>query len=375
MGETSHVRVLHVIQNLNYGGMERLMADLVPLSDKRHFGIHVLTLEYLGRFSREMEGHATLHLGPRMSALSLLRPAALARCIRGIAPDVVHTHSGVWYKTARAARLAGVPRVIHTEHGCQSEDLLSRLLDRLAARLTDAVVVVSEPLRGHLSGRLALPPTRMTVIPNGVDTHTFRPRSPSGVLWGEFGIHPEQPIIGSIGRLEPVKGYDVLIQAFALVRERMPEEDPVLVIAGEGSAHCGLEALVARLGLCGKVFLLGWRDDASDLYAHFACFAAASWSEGTSVSLLEAMASGLAPAVTSVGGNRDVLGPDLSECAVPPGNPGALADQIVSLVRGGRGREVGTAARRRVEQHFDIRGTVRRYERLYVASGEDKPAR
>src|SRR6476646_3007425 len=88
------LRVLHVIQNLNYGGMERLLADIVRGMDTTRFESHVLALQYLGRFAEGLDEFARLHLAKPMSSLSLLRPQTLARQIARIAPDVVHTHSG-----------------------------------------------------------------------------------------------------------------------------------------------------------------------------------------------------------------------------------------------------------------------------------------
>src|SRR5690606_30997505 len=113
------LRVLHVIQNLNYGGMERLLADIVHQVDRDRFESHILVLQYLGRFAEGLEEVATLHVAEPMTKFSMLRPARLIQQIRKIAPDVVHSHSGVWFKASSAARSAGVPLVIHTEHGRQ----------------------------------------------------------------------------------------------------------------------------------------------------------------------------------------------------------------------------------------------------------------
>ena len=362
----SRVRILHVIANLNYGGMEKVVTDLVQHIDKQRFEPHVLALQYLGRYSREIESHAELHLSPKMSRLSLLWPAALGACIAKLRPDVVHTHSGVWYKAARAARLAGVGRVVHTEHGQQPEDRLPRFLDRRAARLTHTVIAVSEPLRMYMAERLRLPESQIVVVRNGVDTDRFHPRPPSGELWRELGLRSNQPIVGSIGRLESVKGYDVVIRAFAELCKRDRSDRPVLVLAGEGSTRAQLEALIDELGLRDRVFMLGWRDDALDLYAHFTCFVMGSWSEGTSISLVEAMACGVAPVVTAVGGNPDVLGADLTQQLAPAGDPHALADRLDAALQPEAARHIGLKARRRVEMNFGISGMVRAYESIYA---------
>jgi glycosyltransferase involved in cell wall biosynthesis len=358
-------RILHVIQNLNYGGMEKVMTDLLRGLNPGRFECHVLTLQYVGRFGREAGLAARVHEGPTMSRLSLLRPVALSRALRELRPSIVHTHSGVWYKTARAARIAGIRGVVHTEHGRQSDALLARVLDRRAAHMTDRVVAVSRPLGTYLVTRLRIPDGAITIVPNGVDTEHFKPGPRVGTLRPQLGIAPDAPMVGSIGRLEPVKGYDVLLRAFQLVSRSAAGRRSALVVAGEGSARPSLEALTRELGIHDRVYWLGWRDDPGELLREFDCFALGSRSEGTSISLLEALATGLPPAVTDVGGNADVLGPELRRQLAPSENPGALADRILAALDPHQREGLGEGARRRVEQAFSLRIMVGRYEALY----------
>lgn len=363
------LRILHVIQNLNYGGMERLLADLVLRADPTAFESHVLVLQYLGRFSRELEGHATLHVSPPLPKWSLLFPRSLARQLRAIAPDVVHTHSGVWFKTARAARAAGLPRVIHTEHGRSAPDPLShRLLDGFASRDTDVVVAVSEVLARQLEETVVRGRAPIQVIPNGVDTERYHPMRDTGRIRTELGIPAETPIIGSIGRLEEIKGYDVMISAFAEFQAIADHSGPAphLVIAGDGAERGRLQAIAERLGVGGWVHLLGWRDDPLDLLSAFSCFTMSSRSEGTSVSLLEAMSAGLCPVVTRVGGNAAVLGPELAHRLVPSQDPAALAAAWrVALGDTALRSSDGAIARARVERSFGLRAMVGAYEAVY----------
>ncbi|HEV8599581.1 MAG TPA: glycosyltransferase [Gemmatimonadales bacterium] len=364
-----HLRVLHVIQNLNYGGMERLLADLVLRADPAEFEPHVLVLQYLGRFARELEGRAALHVSPPLPKWSLVCPRLLARQLRSIAPDVVHSHSGVWLKTARAAHAAGVPRLIHTEHGRASPDpLKARLLDGLASRYTDVVVAVSEVLARQLEATVVRGRAPIQTIPNGVDTEHYRPRADTGRLRAELGLSADTPIIGSIGRLEAIKGYDVMIAAFANLPAHSDASfsPPHLVVAGDGAERAQLEAMAARLGAADRVHWLGWRDDPIDLFSAFTIFTMASRSEGTSVSLLEAMSSGLCPVVTQVGGNSAVLGGELRHRLVPTERPEALAMAWRDALGHPDRRESDAAtARRRVVEAFGISTMVRSYEALY----------
>jgi glycosyltransferase involved in cell wall biosynthesis len=245
---------------------------------------------------------------------------------------------------------------------------LARCLGWLASRWTDRVVAVSDALRQHLAEQVVANPDRLVLIPNGVDTAVFRPQPASGRIAVELGFEPGSPVVGSIGRLEHIKGYDVLIEAFALLLQGWDQGPlPLLVVAGEGSERPRLETLVRRRGLGARVRLLGWRDDVHDLHAAFTLFAMGSRSEGTSVSLLEAMSAGLCPVVTAVGGNRAVLGPELAHRLVPGEDPVRLAEALrQALSDPQRLAADGQAARRRVEERFSLDAMVQAYEGVYL---------
>lgn len=364
------LRLLHIINNLNYGGMERILSDLVRLTDPSRFDKHLLALSYLGQFAKGLENVATLHVADCMSPWSLVWPRRLARQIQQIAPDVVHTHSGVWYKASLAARLAGVRRLIHTEHGRPNPDSWQRkFFERLAAKRTDVVVAVSEPLaKYHLSDWIVLERHKIRTIINGVDTDLYSPRADPGTVRRELGIEAMMPVLGSVGRLERIKGYDLMLEAFRRLRSEWQNGPaPILVIAGEGAERDHLETLVASYGLREKIKFLGWRDDIHDLQATFTLFTLSSRNEGTSVSLLEAMSAGLCPVVTNVGGNPGVLGKELSHRLVPPEDSVALASSWKNALKDVAKREQDAqTARSRVKANFCLDTMVESYERLYV---------
>jgi glycosyltransferase involved in cell wall biosynthesis len=245
------------------------------------------------------------------------------------------------------------------------------VLDRIAAGRTDVVVAVSEPLAELLVRRVGIDRRKLTIVHNGVDTARHRPRDDTGRVRRELGVCADAPVLGSIGRLEPIKGYDLMLEAFARLRAAWSGgEPPVLVIAGGGSEQTSLASWADRAGLGGDVRLLGWRDDVAELHASFTLFTLASRSEGTSISLLEAMSAGLCPVVTDVGGNANVLGPGLAHRLVPPNDADALAAawRTALLDPAARIRDAD-AARRRVLDGFGLDGMVKAYERLYLGAG------
>lgn len=361
------VRIAHVIQNLNYGGMERVLHSLARHLPPRGFEVHIVVLEYLGQFSQGLEGLATLHQVPPMSRFSLFRPKELAAVLRRIAPDIVHSHTGVWLKAARAARAAGIPFLVHTEHGRPDPvPLADRLIDNRASRLTDTVIAVSEPLAAVLRNQVMHDPSRVLVIPNGLDLSRLRPPDNPGALRRELGIPEGAMVVGSVGRLEPVKHFELALRAFALLETPPATVQPVIVIVGDGSERPKLEALAAELGISARVRFLGWRADAERLYGAFDLFTLSSRSEGTSISLLEAMSMGVCPIVTDVGGNRAVLGPELEELLVPADSASQLkAGWQRLLANGDLRRDLGRRAQSRVGQVFGLEGMLAQHAALY----------
>lgn len=356
------VRVVHLIQNLNYGGMERVLHSLARHLPRHGFEVHIVVLQYLGRFAEELEGMVTFRQVPPMGRLSLLHPGHLIATLRQIAPDIVHSHSGVWLKAARAAHVAGVPVMVHTEHGRPDPvPLADRMIDNIASRMTDRVIAVSEPLARVLQAQVAHDPNQVVVIRNGVDTERLRQPVDRARLREELGLPVDAAVVGSIGRLEPVKNYPLALRALA----RMPS--PVrLVLAGDGSQRQLLEAEATRLGLGDRVHFLGWRDDAERLYPAFDIFTLTSTSEGTSISLLEAMSSGVCPVVTDVGGNRAVLGPGLAQLLVPSNDEAALAGKWAEYLESSALRLAATdQAQRRVESAFSLEHMVNEHVALY----------
>jgi len=348
--------------------LQRLVPEIIRRLDPGRYQSHVICVERVGRLGSGLGEFAEIHAADYMRFFSMLRPKSLTRQIRQIAPDVVHTHSGVWYMASLAARLAGVHRVVHTDHGrIYPDPWHNRVVDGLAARRTDVVVAVSEALADQLARTVVRDVSRIQVVFNGVDTERHRPRPDNLRIRRELGIPENVPIIGAIGRLDAVKDYEVMLRAFhRLQAEWQDRPAPFLLLAGDGPERASLAALVDELGLQGTARLLGWRDDVEDLHAAFSLFTMSSLSEGTSMSLLEAMSAGLCPVVTDVGGNRAILGERLRHLLAPSGDPVALASAWHSALTNPAGRKADShAARERVRESFALERTVREYERIY----------
>jgi glycosyltransferase involved in cell wall biosynthesis len=362
------VRVTQVVFDLDGGGLESLVADLARRFHGTSVLVSVITLS--GRVGRVGATVRDLvhqyHVLRPVRVASMIAPLGLVRAIRATRPDVVHLHSGAWFKPAFAARLAGVPGVVYTEHGREHDDpVLARWLDRRASRLTDAVVAVSDRLRTYLRDQVGIASHRLITIPNGVDTVRFAPGVSPPDLRASLGIPGGALVLGSIGRLEPVKAYDRLLDAYARIRAVPGGPVMILVLGGDGSSRAALEAQVDRLGIRDGVRLPGWmRPD--DAYRLMDVFALTSLSEGMSVSLLEAMASGVCPLVMDVGANAELLGPQLSAQVVPAGDLDAFCEALAATVLDPERRRLASlAGRARVVSEFGLDAMTARYGALY----------
>jgi glycosyltransferase involved in cell wall biosynthesis len=359
----SRIRILHVVLNLHRGGLERIVGELVKSVDASGFDQHVLALQFLGDLAADLGDAAQLHVWQKPTRASMLYPRTLADQIRAIQPDIVHVHSGAWFKGSLAARMAGVRAVIYTDHGRQSPDpLVNRILDNLASRRTDRVVAVSSQLSDHLKRRVVSRGSEVSVIQNGVDTVRFAPepaRSGAAQFSRKF-------VIGSVGRLDRVKGFDVMLDAFDSFYAQRRGLDVDLVIVGDGPERNTLVKRIEQSPHRERIHLTGWAGDIETVLRTFDLFTMTSWSEGTSMSLLEAMSTGVCPVVTDVGGNAHVLGSGLSHRLVKPGNTQEIAAAWLRAVDDpGRLQDDRRMARERAVGHFSVKAMAVAYETLY----------
>lgn len=361
------LRVEMILPSLIAGGMEMVTARLAMRLGEAGHHVGVTCLLDTGPLAPELE--AAGHRVAVVEAPGLrtnIAPTALTEWLRSQQPDVVHVHSGAWLKGVRAARLAGVPRVIFTEHGLNDhEPWFSSCLKRCGAHYTDTVVAVSEPLKEYLVHTAGIRADRVTVIANGVDTMRFNPTGPTAGVRARLGIGGA-PVVGHVARLAPVKNQPLMVDAFAEARKRVPNAH--MIIVGEGSEREPIEARIAANSVEACVHLIGEARDIPEILREMDVFALPSKAEGTSMSVLEAMASGVSIVASSVGGTPDLL--NHGECGrlVPPNDVSALANAFVEVLSSPTLRStLGSAGRERAVRHYSETTVAQRYEVLYRA--------
>ena len=354
----SKVKVVHVVETLELGGLERLLVDFVRHIDLTRFSPQVITLGRRGLLADEIESTGcpvtSLGIGPGLTARVWAVPK-LASYFRRERVDVVHTHSeGPLIFGAPAAKLAGVPRVVHTRH--HGPDLgssrhaiaamarVSRWVDKIACVADDgARWCITEGVE----------PGKIVTIWNGIDLDRFKYTGPI----------PRGPAV-IVARLIPEKDHTTLLHALAIASKEEP--DLRLEVAGEGPCLEELQGIARRLDVAKCTTFLGRIDDVPALLSRAGLLVLSSRLEGISLTLLEAMAAGLPVVATRVGGNPEVVIDGQTGRLVPSQSPADLASAILEVWRDPeRSRTMGLAGRARAEECFDVRKTVARYEELY----------
>jgi glycosyltransferase involved in cell wall biosynthesis len=361
------LRVAHVTLGLDMGGQEKLLVEFARCADRNRFDLHFVSLGGRGVLADDLESHGwpvTILEEP-----SGFRPGLalrLARLFRQQRIDIVHTHDERPHiYGAFAARLARVRRLIHTRHHGMADRLTPRQagLVRLAAWLTDRFVCVSAD-SARQAIRQGVSPRIVRTLHNGIDLTRFdpAPTPPSPASGGREGRGG--PVV-TVARLSPEKDIATLLRAAALA---VGEDASFrLEIAGDGPCMADLRRSASDLGLDGCVRFHGQIRDVPALLARAGLFVLSSLTEGVSLTLLEAMACGLAVVATRVGGNPEVVAGGETGLLVPPGDPAALASALLRLRRNeGERRDMERAGRCRVENCFDVRRMTAAYEAMYL---------
>jgi sugar transferase (PEP-CTERM/EpsH1 system associated) len=352
--------VVHLLYRLDFGGLETLLVDCINrMPGYRHA---VVCLAGYTAFAEKItRPDVQVYSLDKAPGLGLGAHVRLFKLLRRLRPTILHTYnlSGIEYNFT--AWLAGVPVRVHAEHGRDANDPqgLNRkhnLLRRLLSPFVDRFVPVSGDLHNWLRETIGIADAKNEWISNGVDTEHFHPAQ------GESDTF----VIGTVGRAQNVKNQALLIDAFIELRARLPQRAMRLAIIGDGPLRATLQQKAQAAGLGDAVWLPGARSDIADLMRSFSVFAMSSLAEGTPVTLLEAMASGLPVVSTAVGGIPDLVQENVTGLLVANRDSAALADALaVYAADPALARHHGAAGRARIEQHYSVGAMVQAYTNLY----------
>lgn len=295
------------------------------------------------------------------------------RILRRFGPDLVHTHTAKAGLVGRlAGREAGARRLVHTFHGHVLEGYFSPPVqwavlkaERRLAKMTDRLVTISRRLAQDLEQRFALAPAqKIRVIELGLPLERLLSLPAGGPWRRRFGIGERAVVIGSLGRLVPVKNHARLIEAVASLGGLLAKRDVHVLIGGTGPLEAQLRRRIAELGLSSRVHLAGLVEDLPAFYREVDLAVLTSDNEGTPVTLLEAQAAGRYVIGPAVGGVPDVIGPATGR-VVSPNTADAYAETLRELLERDALPAVGEADRRAVVERFSPERLVDDIDRLY----------
>ncbi len=355
---------------MQVAGAEVLVAEAVRRLRGRIDPV-ILCLDGVGPIGERLlaEGTPVVALG-RRPGLDWRLPWRLAGELWRRRVDVVHAHQYTpFFYSALAKVLCGLgPRLIFTEHGRHYPDVVSsarRAVNRLALRLladdVNACCAFSATAVSRVEG---FAPTPVGVIENGIEVGRYGPAADRAALRRTLGLDPGRRYVTCVARFHPVKDHAMLLRAFAAVAPRHPEAD--LLLAGDGPLREDLRRQAEAAGVAGRVHFLGVRGDVPDLLRAADVFALTSVSEAASLTVLEAMATGLPVVVTAVGGNPEMVRDGSEGLLVPRGDDKACAAALSRLLGDPElARRLGGAGRRRVEERYQLGQTIEGYYALY----------
>ena len=383
------IKVVRIITRMNVGGPAIQAALLSAGLDKQRFSCTLITGRVLSNES-DMS-YLAKELGVEPLVISELHKGSnlvddfigfrkLYKFLKREKPDVMHTHGAKAGALGRlAARLTGVPVVIHTFHGHMFHSYYNRLktkyfllIERLLVKITDKIVVISRRQEEEIKRYLNLKDTgKLHLIPLGFGLDIFLNADTGDKgdkIRREKNIPREAVVVGAAGRLTAIKNYSMLIKAAKEVKKKNSDRIVKFLIAGHGDLKEELNALAGRLGIQEDVIFTGEikRKDIDSLYRAMDIVALTSLNEGTPVSLIEALASAKPVVATDVGGVRDIVEDGKSGFIVPSNDINAFSEATSILINDEKKRnEFGLRGRDFVKERHSKDKLIKAIENLY----------
>jgi len=364
----NRIKILHIINDLGVGGAQRVVAEMLRHIDASKYDSAVLNLNFItdNTVGQELEdgGFRVFNIYPfskfDVRCIWWIRDFILQEKI-----DIVHTHlmvASIYGKLA--AKLCHVPWVVSTEHNTSSmltKPWFYRYALRLSYRLNSKVITVSEIIRNLVIQKGNVPPEKVVLIYNGIDLDKFDPEKYYHVENPAVEeLFQGKPVIGSVGRLDPRKGYRYLIEAFSKVKR--VEKDARLLIVGPGNP----ENLPVAAGLKDGITFIPAVDNMPYFLSRIDLFVLPSLEEGLGIAILEALAMRKPVIATAVGGIPEIITNGENGVLVPGGNAAALATAILATWRDpDQRKQFEAAGRDLVIKKFNLKNSMAQVEKVY----------
>jgi len=370
------LKILHVITRLDMGGSSEAVLQIATAQKLYGHDVGVaygMTTDHQDPTFFDRTGipgyyvpELVRELSPYSDTVAFLRLLALTRSLK---PDVLHTHSlKAGFLGRIAGRIAGAKAIVHSPHGHVFYGFFSPertdhfvKLERFAARFCDRIIPLTETEASDYVRLKVAPKEKMLTAPMGIYLERFKnPSKTRAEMRESLGVPVDAPVVGWIGRLDPIKDCRTFIASYELVRKEIP--DVRYLIVGNGEERTALLEMTEKMGM-DKVIMTGRRTDISELLNAMDMLALTPINEGIGRVIIEAMAAGVPVAASAVGGVPELIGN--AGILIPPREPEALASAVENILKHKNFRKQLIERGKLRAERYSIEATVKTFEELY----------
>ena len=366
---------MHIVPNLNTGGMENGVVNLCNGHNRRYFKPYICCLNSQGTLKKRLKSDINVDVIGINEGKKILSPLLMAKYLNKIRPHIVHTHgfSGGSYTGIIGAKLAGVPVIINGEHGRFSIKNYQIIIQKILSKFCSVNLSVSKSLKFEIVRNIGIPTKKIKVIPNGVDINKFNGAHKIETLKKELNqkyrinFSEKNFIIGCIGSLKTNKNQILLLEALTILNNIDISKKIVLMI-GTGPTELLLKRKINELNINNSVFFLGERDDIPNLLSLIDVLVSTSISkhEGMSNVVLEALSSRVPVITTKSVGSTEIVKNNFNGYIIPSGDATELADKISSLFNDQYlMNQFKNNAREFIKNKFTLEKMIENYEKTY----------
>ncbi len=367
------IKVCHVINRLDIGGMENGVVNLCNTLNKSRFLSVICCLKGIGTMANRLQPHVKVVDMKFREGKAPFRPFLLAKFFKEEKPDIVHTHGwgGGSYSGILGAKLAIVPVIINGEHGTFYLKPHQVFIQRILAFLCNDILSVSHSLKHRLKTEVRISPNRVSVVPNGVDVKIFHGKYDSAKTNTKLFSDKEKAnfTIGCIGSIKPQKNQIMLIKAMEQLKNYNSVHNYKVVFVGDGPDRKKLDQHVNNTGLKNHVEFLGRRNDIHHILAKIDILVSTSLSkfEGMSNVILEAMSSGVPVIATNSVGTSELIKNNINGFLIESNNISQLLEKIELLAKNqALLKRMAQNGQKFIHDNYSIENMISSYENIYL---------
>lgn len=364
--------VLHLTYDMRIGGTEMVIKNIIQGLHGTAYQMSIFCIEApLGPWGEELQADGIrVDSYERRPGFDWSLIQAIRQHLKQHQIDVIHCHQYTPWIYGVLAALGLHTKVVFTEHGRFYPDVKSwkrALINPWLCRITDKIVSISDATKQALQDFENIKCNRIETLYNGIEPLAVQAEDVAA-LRESLGILEQTKVLGTVARLDPIKNHAMMLTAFAAVLEQEP--NCLLLIVGDGEERDNLQRQIAELGLEEKVLLPGYIANPKHYIALTDVFLLSSLSEGTSMTLLEAMSLGKPCVVTDAGGNAEVIKAEYNGVVTQNDNAGEFAQGILKLLKNSDLYEsYANHAKKRFNEQFDKEIMNKRYAQIYQMIG------